>query len=82
MFRGQCDIGVTVYDINAKGAIVYRKQIPEFTFPKMGGPTIVDTTEPKFRNQFLKIIAIKVAGLFYPVDPTAEYALDATANSF
>ena len=82
LFRGQCDIGVTVYDINAKGAIVYRKQIPEFTFPKMGGPTIVDTTEPKFRNQFLKIIAIKVAGLFYPVDPTAEYALDATANSF
>jgi hypothetical protein len=82
LFRGQCDIGVTVYDIADNGAIVYRKQIPEFTFPKMGGPTIADTTESKFRNQFLKIIAMKVSGLFYPVDPTAEYALDATANSF
>lgn len=82
LFRGQCDIGVTVYDIADQGAIVFRKQIPEFTFPKMGGPTIADTTEPKFRNQFLKIIAIKVSGLFYPVDPTADYALDATANSF
>ena len=82
LFRGQCDIGVTVYDLSAKGAIVYRKQIPEYTFPKIGGPTIADTTEPKFRNQFLKIIANKVAGLFYPVDPNTDYALDATANSF
>jgi hypothetical protein len=82
LFRGQCDIGITVYDIADKGAIVFRKQIPEFTYPKIGGPTIADTTESKFKNQFLKIIAIKVSGLFYPVDPTADYALDATANSF
>jgi hypothetical protein len=82
LFRGQCDIAVTVYDIADNGSIVYRKQIPEFTFPKMGGPTIADTTEPKFKNLFVTIIAKKVAGLFYPVDPTSDYAIDATANSF
>jgi hypothetical protein len=82
LFRGQCDIGVTVYDISNQGAIVFHQLIPEFTFPKMGGPTIADTTEPKFRNQFLKIIAMKVSGFFYPVDPTADVAIDATANSF
>lgn len=81
LYRGRCDVGVTVYDIANKGAIVYRKQIPEFTFPK-DSAAIADTSESKFRNLFLKIIANKVAGLFYPVDATAEYGLDATANSF
>ncbi len=81
LFRGRCDVGVTVYDITNRGAIVFRKQIPEFTFPK-DSAAIADTSESKFRNLFLKTIANKVAGLFYPVDPTTDYALDATANSF
>lgn len=81
LFRGRCDIGVTVYDISNKGAIVFRKQIPDFTFPK-DSAAIADTSETKFRNMYLKIIANKVAGMFYPVDPTADYGLDATANSF
>lgn len=82
LYRGQCDISVTVYDIADDGAIVFKKQFPEFSFPKMGGPTTSDTTDSKFRNLFLTVVASKVSGLFYAVDPTAEYALDATANSF
>ncbi len=82
LYRGQCDISVTVFDIVDEGAIVFKKQFPEFSFPKMGGPTTSDTTDAKFRNMFLTVVAAKVAGLFYAVDPTAEYALDATANSF
>ncbi len=82
LYRGQCDISVTVYDIADGGAIVFKKQFPEFSFPKMGGPTTSDTTDAKFRSLFLTVLAAKVSGLFYPVDPTAEYALDATANSF
>ncbi len=82
LYRGQCDITVTVFDIADSGAIVFKKQFPEFSFPKMGGPTTSDTTDAKFRNLFLTVVASKVSGLFYPVDPTAEYALDATANSF
>ncbi len=81
LYRGRCDVGVTVYDISNKGAIVFRKQVPDFTFPK-DSAAIADTSETKFRNLFLKIIANKVAGMFYPVDPTADYGLDATANSF
>lgn len=82
LYRGQCDITVTVFDIADDGAIAFKKQFPEFSFPKMGGPTTSDTTDAKFRNLFLTVVAAKVAGLFYPVDPTAEYALDATAISF
>jgi hypothetical protein len=80
LYRGRCDVGVTVYDIKNNGAIVFKKQMPEFTFPK-DSATIADTAESKFRNMFLQIIAKRVAGMFYPVDHTVDFGLDATANS-
>ena len=82
LYKGQSDISVTVYDVPAGGKILYRKQIPEFVFPKMGGPTITDISEAKFRARYLTIVASTVSGLFYDVDATADFALDPTANSF
>ena len=82
LYKGHADLVVSVLDITDEGEIMYRKHLPEFTFPKMGGPSVTDTTESKFRGLFLTVVAEKVSGLFYPVDPTAEVALDATANSF
>lgn len=82
LYQGKSDITVTVYDVEADGKIMYRKQIPEFAFPKMGGPTITDITESKFRAKYIAIVARTVSNLFYPVDATADFALDATANSF
>ncbi len=82
LYQGKSDITVTVYDVPEGGKILYRKQIPEFVFPKMGGPTITDISEAKFRARYLAIVARTVASLFYEVDATADFALDATANSF
>ncbi len=82
LYQGKSDIAVTVYDIPGGGKILYQKNIPEFVFPKMGGPTITDVTEAKFRARYLAIVARTVATLFYPVDATADFALDATSLSF
>lgn len=82
LFRGVCDMEVTVYDIKNKNAIVFEKQFPEFTFPKEAGPTTHDTTEAKFHNLYVSILARKVATLFYDVDPMADVGLDATSNSY
>jgi hypothetical protein len=82
LFRGVCDLGVTVYDTKNNSAIVFEKQFPEFTFPREAGPSTHDTTEAKFHNLYVSILARKVAQLFYEVDPQADIALDATSNSF
>ncbi len=82
LFQGKSDITVTVYDVPEGGKILYRKQIPEFSFPKMGGPTITEISEAKFRARYLAIVARTISGLFYETDATADFALDATASSF
>ena len=68
LFKGKADISVAVYDIH-NGTIAFRKSMPEFEFPKMDGPSIVDTTEAKFRVNFLTIVSEHIGVLFYPHDP-------------
>lgn len=82
LFRGESDIAVTVYDIANEGRILFRKHFPEFAFPTTDGKPVSETTETKFRSFYLAIVSNKVAGMFYPRDATADYALDATMSSF
>lgn len=82
LFRGQCDIRVTVYDIKNGGKIVFQKEIPEHSFPKEGGTPVTDTTEAKFRSAYLQLVGYRVSSLFHPVDPTLDVALDATMTKF
>jgi hypothetical protein len=79
LYRGSCDIRIAVYDITADGKTSYVRQITEHAYPKISGTPISDTTEAQFRSAYLRVVAHKIAGLFYPSDPTFEYALDATA---
>ncbi len=48
LFRGQCDIRVTVYDIKNGGKIVFQKEIPEHSFPKEGGTQSPTQPKPNF----------------------------------
>ncbi|MFK7738526.1 MAG: hypothetical protein AB8B50_21045 [Pirellulaceae bacterium] len=82
LFRGEADIVVTVYDIASDGKIIFRKQMPEFAFPQTDGKPVSETSENKFRSFYLAVLTRKISGLFYPVDSTADYALDATMSSF
>jgi hypothetical protein len=82
LFRGQCDIHVTVYDMKNGGRIAYEKSITEHSFPQNGGTPITDTTEAKFRSAYLQLVSYKISSLFHPVDPTFDVALDATSSKF
>ncbi|MCA9194162.1 MAG: hypothetical protein KDB03_20475 [Planctomycetales bacterium] len=82
LFRGKADISVSVYDVADGDKLLFERQFPDFAFPNSGGAPVTDTSEAKFRGMFLSVVAQKISGLFYPVDPTTDYALDATSNSF
>ena len=82
LYKGKADISVSVYDVADDGRVVYRKTFPQFEYPKMGGPTITDTTEPRFHAFFLSIVSQNIASLFYDADPNEHFANDAISNSF
>lgn len=68
LFKGKADVAVSLYDIK-EGTIAYRKTFPEFEHPKLDGPSIVDTTEARFRVHYLQIVSQHIAVLFYPYNP-------------
>ncbi len=82
LYRGQSDINVAVYDVKDMGKLAFRKQISEFSFPTMGGTPVSDTSESKFRAAYLGVVANKVSSLFYQIEATSDFALDATSSRF
>ena len=82
LYKGKADISVSVYDVADGGKVVYRKSFPEFEFPKIGGPTVTDTTEARFQGLFLTVVSQRIAALFYDADPKEQFAIDAISNSF
>lgn len=82
LYKGKADISVSVYDIADDGKVVYRKNFPEFEYPKIGGPTITDTSEARFNVLFLTVVSKRIATLFYEADPNDMFAIDAISASY
>ncbi|MGN6545825.1 MAG: hypothetical protein ACTHK7_12300 [Aureliella sp.] len=82
LYKGKADISVSVYDVADDGRVVFRKNYPEFEYPKIGGPTITDTSEARFNVLFLTVVSKRIATLFYDADPNELFAMDAVSASF
>lgn len=78
MYRGRADVGVAVYDMTAVDGDqeVFRKSRVEQTFPENGPLATTDTTDARFRNQFVRYLAHQVAKNFFAYDFKEDFALD------
>jgi hypothetical protein len=76
LYRGRAAVTATVYDIQS-GSVEFRRHLEEFTYPVTAGMYTSETTEPKFRNLFLGVLAAKIARYFHGYDFSDTVALDA-----
>ncbi len=76
LYRGRAVVTVSVYDIS-NGALEFRRNLEEFTYPVSAGMYTSDTTESKFRNLFLGVLASRLARFFHGYDFSDTVALDA-----
>ncbi|MCA9120217.1 MAG: hypothetical protein H6822_33755 [Planctomycetaceae bacterium] len=76
LYKGRADINVSVYDMEDGGHEVFRKSVPEFSFPATGPYPVGDLSEVQFRRAFLKTLAQHVARHFYAYDPVEDFSRD------
>ncbi len=76
LYRGRAAVTATVYDI-ASGSVEFRRHLEEFTYPVSAGMYTSETTETKFRNLFLGVLAAKISRYFHGYDFSETVALDA-----
>ncbi len=81
LFRGRCDALVKVIDV-ASGETEYSKRLDEYTYPKMAGQDITETTETRFRKLYLSMLSKEIARSFHPYDLTDRIAADSVIASY
>lgn len=76
LYKGRADITISVYDMEDGGHEVFRKSIPEFSFPATGPYPVGDLSEVQFRRAFLKTLSQRAARHFYAYDPAEDFSRD------
>nr|AGC71386.1 putative protein-signal peptide and transmembrane prediction [uncultured bacterium A1Q1_fos_1815] len=82
LYRGNCDLTVSVYDINKEGRVAFRKHVSQFMYPTMAGAPTTDMSETNFRRIYLTRVAHRAARHFFPYELGADVAADATLLSY
>ncbi len=78
MYKGKCDVNVSVYDMTTDGEETLILDAFPIKYPTNGAVSTAARTERQFRSQFLKVIAHDVAKSFYRHDLREDMALDST----
>jgi len=78
LFQGKADFSIEVCDC-ATGEVVFEKDLPLVAYPPNHVISTSDMQESDFRREFVEVLSDQIARHFYPHDPRAYFAMDATA---
>lgn len=76
LYRGRANLTVRVFDLTDGGKEVFRRNLPEQSFPANGAYPATDTSEARFRMAFLKVLAKRVAKFFYEYEQKEDFSPD------
>ena len=71
---------VTVYDMDSRGKEVWSRNVGQILFPRNSGIPSADKPIQEFERQFVEVVSVQTASLFYKHDPNVDFAMDALAN--
>jgi hypothetical protein len=77
LYRGRSDLTLSVWDVQ-QNKPVFRKSLPDYSYPTMAGQSTTETDEDKFRRVYLVNVADRLARCFYAHDFGEDVAVDAT----
>jgi hypothetical protein len=77
LYKGRADVTITVFDMSEKGKVVFRKNIPDFAFPRTGARHSTEMSEARFRQLFVGVMAQEVAKYFYDYRIEDDFGGDA-----
>jgi len=81
LFRGRSNVRVQAIDV-ATGKVEYTRSLEDYTYPKLAGQDITETTESRFRKLYLSMVSQEIARSFHPYDLTDRYATDSKIVSY
>ena len=80
LYRGRADVTTNVYDMSQNGKVIFRRHLPEFTYPQTGGLSSTSVPSKKFANLFLHMLSKQIAQQFYAYDFMDSFGSDTAMN--
>jgi hypothetical protein len=80
LYRGRSDVVINVIDAET-GNVEYSRTLEEYTYPHVAGQYTSETSEPKFRKLYLRMLAEEIGRSFHPYDLTDRIAADSRIAS-
>ena len=81
LYQGDTDVKVTVFSqTNRSWGETWSRNVGQILFPRNAGIPAADKSVHDFQAQFVEVVSLQVATLFYKHDPNISFALDAVAN--
>lgn len=77
LYKGRATLVVSVYDMEDKGSVVFRRTISDFSFPKNSARHTTEMSESRFRSLFVTVLSQQVAKYFCAYNLEEEFARDA-----
>jgi hypothetical protein len=77
LYKGRASLTVSVYDMENGGQVVFRRSIPDFTFPRNSARHTTEMSEARFRGLFVTVLSQHVARYFCAYNLEEEFATDA-----
>lgn len=77
LYQGSADADITVYDISDKGRVKFHRELFEYKFPVNGGRPIIEMSEKRFEQTYLRMLSQKIANYFYDYELASVTATDA-----
>ncbi len=78
LYQGKADTIVKVVDCNDGDKIVFQRKLDQLLYPPNTGIETSTMGDAEFRRKLILVLADQVARHFYPHDPHADFAMDAT----
>jgi len=80
LYQGDAIVGISVYDMDAGGKLLWDRHLGQVLFPRNSGIPAADKSVQAFQRQFVEVLSTQIAEHFYDHDPNSAFALDAVAN--
>ena len=78
LYQGKANVVVKALDCADGNKAVFEKELPQSVYPPNAGVERFSKPESEFRRKFVRVLADQIGRHFYPHDPHADMALDAT----
>lgn len=78
LYKGRATVSATVFDMSKGGEVVFRPGPVDIVYPTNGARHSTETTEAKFRREFIFFVAHQLSKRFYDYDLIDDVAVDTT----